>query len=92
MDKKRLGIGFIGGGFISRFHIQSLISVRDVDVLGVMSKTKQSAEETADLANNLGLGPANAYNTITEMIEDPNINALWAVSYTHLTLPTILLV
>ena len=80
MDKKRLGIGFIGGGFISRFHIQSLISVRDVDVLGVMSKTKQSAEETADLANDLGLGPAKAYDTITEMIEDPNINALWVCS------------
>ena len=80
MDKKRLGIGFIGGGFISRFHIQSLISVRDVDVLGVMSKTKQSAEETAGLANDLGLGPAKAYDTITEMIEDPNINALWVCS------------
>ena len=80
MDKKRLGIGFIGGGFISRFHIQSLISVRDVDVLGVMSKTKQSAEETADLANDVGLGPANAYDTITEMIEDPSINALWVCS------------
>ena len=80
MDKKRLGIGFSGGGFISRFHIQSLISVRDVDVLGVMSKTKQSAEETADLANDLGLGPANAYDTITEMIEDPSINALWVCS------------
>ena len=80
MDKKRLGIGFIGGGFISRFHIQSLISVRDVDVLGVMSKTKQSAEETADLANGLGLGPANANDTITEMIEDPSINALWVCS------------
>ena len=80
MDKKRLGIGFIGGGFISRFHIQSLISVRDVDVLGVMSKTKQSAEETADLANDLGLGPAKAYDTITEMIEDPSINALWVCS------------
>ena len=80
MDKKRLGIGFIGGGFISRFHIQSLISVRDVDVLGVMSKTKQSAEETAGLANDLGLGPAKAYDTITEMIEDPSINALWVCS------------
>ena len=80
MDKKRLGIGFIGGGFISRFHIQSLISVRDVDVLGVMSKTKQSAEETADLANDLGLGPGKAYDTITEMIEDPSINALWVCS------------
>ena len=80
MNKKRLGIGFIGGGFISRFHIQSLISVRDVDVFGVMSKTKQSAEETADLANDLGLGPAKAYDTITEMIEDPSINALWVCS------------
>ena len=80
MKKKRLGIGFIGGGFISRFHIQSLISVRDVDVFGVMSKTKQSAEETADLANDLGLGPAKAYDTITEMIEDPSINALWVCS------------
>ena len=80
MDKKRLGIGFIGGGFISRFHIQSLISVRDVDVFGVMSKTKQSAEETAELANDLGLGPAKAYDTITEMVEDPSINALWVCS------------
>lgn len=44
---KRLGIGFIGGGFISRFHIQSLIGVRDVDVHGVYSKTKTSSEETA---------------------------------------------
>ena len=35
MSKKRLGIGFIGGGFITRFHIQSLISVRNVDVIGV---------------------------------------------------------
>ena len=80
MDRKRLGIGFIGGGFISRFHIQSLISVRDVDVIGVMSKTKKSAEETAQLANNIGLGPAKAYDTITEMIEDPNIDALWVCS------------
>jgi len=80
MNKKRLGIGFIGGGFISRFHIQSLISVRDVDVFGVMSKTKQSAKETAELANDLGLGPAKAYDTITEMVEDPSINALWVCS------------
>ena len=80
MNKKRLGIGFIGGGFISRFHIQSLISVRDVDVFGVMSKTKQSAEETAELANDLGLGPAKAYDTITDMVEDPSINALWVCS------------
>ena len=47
MSQNHLGIGFIGGGFITRFHIQSLISVRNVDVIGVMSKTKTSAEESA---------------------------------------------
>lgn len=80
MSTKRLGIGFIGGGFISRFHIQSLIGVRDVDVVGVMSKTKQSAEETAAIANDLNLGPAKAYDTITEMVEDPKIDGLWVCS------------
>ena len=80
MDRKRLGIGFIGGGFISRFHIQSLISVRDVDVVGVMSKTKQSAQETAAIANDLNLGPAKAYDTITDMVADPKIDALWVCS------------
>jgi predicted dehydrogenase len=80
MGKKRLGIGFLGGGFISRFHIQSLLGVRDVDVVGVVSKTKQSAEDTAALANELGVGPAKAFDTITEMVEDPGVDALWVCS------------
>ena len=56
MTKKRLGIGFVGGGFITRFHIQSLIGVRDCDVRGVMSRTKASAEESAALARTIGVG------------------------------------
>ena len=78
MSQNHLGIGFIGGGFITRFHIQSLISVRNVDVIGVMSKTKTSAEESASIARNIGVGDyARAYDSITEMIADPNIHALW---------------
>ncbi len=78
MGNKRLGIGFIGGGFISRFHIQSLIAVRDVDVVGVMDRIKASAEEAAALARTIGVGAdAKAYGTITDMIADPDINALW---------------
>lgn len=81
MNNKRLGIGFIGGGFITRFHIQSLLAVRDVDVIGVMSKTLKSAEESADLANQTGVGDnAKAYKSITDMIADPKINALWVCS------------
>ena len=80
MDKKRLGIGFIGGGFITQFHIQSLIGVRDVDVLGVTSHTKSSAEKSALLARRTGVGEAIAYDTITDMIADPRIDALWVCS------------
>ena len=80
MGKKRLGIGFLGGGFISRFHIQSLLGVRDVDVTGVFSKTKQSAEDTASLANDLGIGPAKAFDNITEMVADPDVDAIWVCS------------
>ena len=81
MSQKRLGIGFIGGGFITRFHIKSLIAVRDVDVIGVMSRTKSSAEESAALARTVGVGAqAKAYDTITQMVADPNIDALWVCS------------
>ena len=74
---KRLGIGFIGGGFITRFHIQSLVGVRDCDVLGVMSKTRASAEESSVLSSSLGVGDAVVYDSITEMIANPDIDALW---------------
>ena len=81
MSKKRLGIGFIGGGFITRFHIQSLISVRNVDVMGIMSRTKASAVESGALARSIGVGDdAKAFDTITDMIADPDIDALWVCS------------
>ena len=80
MAVKRLGIGFIGGGFISRFHIQSLIGVRDVDVHGVCSKTTASAEATATVARDLGIGEAKVFDSATDMVADPNIDALWICS------------
>ena len=88
MEKKRLGIGFLGGGFISRFHIQSLLGVRDVDVTGVFSKTKQSAEGTAELANDLGGGPAKTFDSITEMIADPGVDAIWVCSPNYARIET----
>ncbi len=88
MEKRRLGIGFLGGGFISRFHIQSLLGVRDVDVTGVFSKTKQSAEDTVALANDLGVGPAKAFNNITEMVADPGVDAIWVCSPNYARIET----
>ena len=77
MMKKSIGIGFVGGGFITKFHIQSLIGVRNCEVLGVMSRTKSSAEESASLARTIGVGEAKAFETVSDMVADPNIDAIW---------------
>ncbi|MBC8215635.1 MAG: Gfo/Idh/MocA family oxidoreductase [Candidatus Marinimicrobia bacterium] len=85
MKNNRLGIGFVGGGFIARFHIKSMIGVRNADVLGVVSKPRDTAEETAALAREISVGDAKVYDSITEMVADPKINALWicAPNYTR---------
>jgi len=73
-----LRIGFIGGGFITRFHIQSLMQVRDCVVTGVTSATLPSAEGAAALARELGVGPdARAYASSEELAADPAVDALW---------------
>ncbi len=77
MAKKRLGVGIVGGGFIARFHIRSWVSVRDADILGVVSRRKETAEEAAALARTLGVGEAKAYDLVTEMVANPHINAIW---------------
>ena len=50
MARGRLGVGFIGSGFITRFHIKSWVAVRDADVRGVWSPHAGHAEEAAALA------------------------------------------
>jgi len=76
----RLGIGLIGGGFVGKFHIRSFVSVRDADVLGVVSRSRNTAEEAAALARQLVVGEARAYDSVTDMVADPAIHALWICS------------
>ncbi len=86
IDKKRLGIGFVGGGFITRFHIRSWIGVRDADVLGIVDPDRKRASEAAALARSLRVGSPKIYRTLTEMVADPRIDAIWICSpnYTRL--------
>ena len=77
MTERRLGIGFVGSGFNAKFHFQGWQGVRDADVLGVWSPNQAHAEEAAAVANRLEVGKAKAYKTITEMVEDPAIDAVW---------------
>ena len=77
MSHKPLGVGFIGSGFITRFHIRAWQAVRGADVRGVWSPTRQRAEEAAGLARSLGVGEARAYGSIAEMASDPAIDCIW---------------
>src|SRR6185436_11965964 len=80
---KRLGVGFIGSGFMTRFHLRSWVAVRDADVLGIWSPTAAHREEAAAMARALGVGAAKPYDSIAAMVADPAIDCLWLVGPNH---------
>lgn len=83
MAKRRLGVGIIGSGFIARFHILSWQAVRDADILGIWSPNRQNAESAAAYARELRVGEAKAYASITDMVLDPAIDAIWICGPNH---------
>ena len=78
-----LGIGIVGSGFITRFHLQSFVAVRDVEIRGIWSPNKKRAGEAAAFARSLDLGATKAYASITEMVADPAIEAIWLLGPNH---------
>ena len=86
MAASRLGIGFIGSGFVTRFHLQAWRGVRDADVLGVYSPNPDHAAATASLARELRVGNARAFSSIEEMIAAPELDCLWLCGPNHLRL------
>jgi predicted dehydrogenase len=78
-----LGIGFIGSGFNTRFHLQALVGVRDVEVRGICSPTAKNAESAAAVARQLDLGPTKPFRTIAAMVADPGIDAIWLCGPNH---------
>ncbi|MGV3711315.1 MAG: Gfo/Idh/MocA family protein [Gemmatimonas sp.] len=77
MSASRLGIGFVGSGFNARFHMQAFRGVRDADVLGVWSPNAKNAASAAKYSRDLDVGQAKAYKSITDMVADPAIDAIW---------------
>jgi predicted dehydrogenase len=79
----RLGVGFVGSGFIARFHVRSFQAVREADVLGVWSPNAANAESTAAYARSLDVGDARAYASIADLVADPRIDAIWLTGPNH---------
>ena len=73
----RLGVGFIGSGFMTRFHIRAWEAVRDADIRGIYSPNRANAEDAASLARSLRVGDARAYGSIEDMVADESIDCVW---------------
>jgi len=73
----RLGVGFIGSGFMTRFHIRSWEAVRDADIRGIYSPTRANAEDAAAVARTLRVGDAKAFGSIESMVADESIDCIW---------------
>jgi len=80
MSRRRLGIGLIGAGFIGRFHIQSWVGVRDADINGIVDVDPKSAQAAAALVKRLGVGAPKVFKSITAMVADPSIDAVWILT------------
>ncbi len=78
-----LGIGFIGSGFITKFHIRSFVAVRNAEILGVWSPNPVNATEAAGVARALRVGECRAYGSIEEMVAAPEIEAIWLCGPNH---------
>lgn len=83
MSRKILGIGFIGSGFITRFHMQSFLAVRNADVRGVWSPNPANAAEAAALARKIRVGDCQAFDSIEAMIASPDIDCIWLCGPNH---------
>jgi predicted dehydrogenase len=77
MTTRRLGVGFIGSGFMTKFHIRSWEAVRDADIRGIWSPNRQHAEEAAALARSLRTGEARVFPSIEAMVADPDVDCVW---------------
>jgi predicted dehydrogenase len=75
-----LRVGFVGSGFIARFHLQSMVGVRNVQVTAITSRTAARRDAATKLANELGLGPCRAYASVADMLNSGTVDAVWILS------------
>jgi len=80
---RRLGVGFIGSGSVTSFHLKSWVGVRHADVRGIWSPNRDHSEEAAALARSLSVGDATAFHSIEEMVAAPEIDAIWICGPNH---------
>lgn len=75
-----LRIGFVGSGFIAKFHLKSFESIRHAQINGVYSTTPAKREAFAQAVDAAQLGPCTAHDSLDALLTDRQIDALWLLA------------
>jgi predicted dehydrogenase len=76
-----LRLGVIGAGFVARFHARALMQVGAVEIAGVTSRTRASAEQFSKMVRENGLGEGTVYPSIAEMANHVDAIAIYAPNF-----------
>ncbi|HHW82290.1 MAG TPA: Gfo/Idh/MocA family oxidoreductase [Actinomycetales bacterium] len=89
-ERKVLGVGILGAGFIGHFHARSWQGVRDADIVAVASRTRESAEELAAAVSELRVGAdVSVWNSASELAQDPRVEAIWVLVPNNVRVETV---
>ncbi len=75
-----LRIGFVGSGFIAKFHLKSFEAVRHAQITGVYSPTAAHREALAAAANAAELGPCRAHDSLEALLAADDVDAIWLLA------------
>lgn len=78
---KTLKLGIVGAGFITRFQTRAMSQVRAIDVAGITSRTRASAEAAADFARELNVGDPVVYDNVADMANHVDAIAIYAPNF-----------
>ena len=79
MRSRSLKYGFVGAGFVAKFHLSAIRQLRGIEVAGVTALA--GAPELAAMASAWGVGEATVYGSIAEMAKHVDCIAVFAPNY-----------
>ncbi len=80
MTTPPLRIGFVGSGFIAKFHAKSFEAVRHAQITGVFSPNPAHRRSLADAVNAAELGPCRAHDDLESLLAADDVDAIWLLA------------
>jgi predicted dehydrogenase len=72
-----LKVGFLGSGFVAKFHAKAFKMVRNAEITAVYSRSLESAKSLAAYVESLGFKRPKVYTDMGEFVSDKDLDAVW---------------